>query len=174
MGLVVVVHPVCDGGDRGGRIWERIDADVVPLERFDECLGDAVAFGTFNRGETGLEVERGGDVEGFPCCIDGAVVGEPLDRMGCPWRMEAGLDAFDHEVSDHLPRDACGGSDPADDLAIVAVERERDAHDLVVPASELEPVRTPPYVGSQGDDLSIMFAGPTATGVPREQHFIAD
>ena len=39
----------------------------------------------------------------------------------------------------------------------------------MVPAGELEPVRAPLDVGAQGDDLAIVFAEPTAAGVPGEQ-----
>jgi hypothetical protein len=106
--------------------------DVVALEGLHERLGDAIAFRAFDRREAGFEVQCDRDVERLGGRIDRAVVCEPLDRMGCTNRPEAAPDALDHEVTDHLAGDACGGSAPADDLAIMAVECEGDAHDLAV------------------------------------------
>jgi len=37
---------------------------------------------------------------------------------------------------------------PADDLTVVAIEGEGDAHDLAVPAGELEAVRAPADIGA--------------------------
>ena len=42
------------------------------------------------------------------------------------------LDAGDHHVADRLAGDAGGGRDPADHLAVMAIEREGEAHDLTI------------------------------------------
>src|SRR5947208_9778778 len=59
---------------------------------------------------------------------------------------EALLDAADPHVADHLAANSGDGSDPADDLAVVAIEGEGDAHHLTVPAGELERIRAPAAV----------------------------
>ncbi len=51
--LLVIGNPAFDGGKGSVRVGDGIDADVIALEGFDERLGDAVAFGAFDRGEAG-------------------------------------------------------------------------------------------------------------------------
>lgn len=126
------------------------------MKGLHERLGDAIAFRTFDRREAGFEVHCDHDVERLGGRIDRAVVWEPLDRMECTNRPEAAPDALDHEVTDHLAGDACGGSDPADDLAVMAVECEGGAHDLAVPAGELQTVRAQADVGPQCDDAAVV------------------
>ena len=86
-----------------------------------------------------------------------AVVGVSLDAMGCLRGLEAAFDAFDHHVADHLAAEAGGDRGPADDLTVVAVEDEGDAHHLAVPAGELEAVRAPALVGPWRCDHSLVF-----------------
>ena len=74
---------------------------------------------------------------------DRSVVGEPLHRVGRADRAEALLDAADHHVADHLTGDAGRRGDPTNDLAVVAIEGEGEAHDLTVPAGELQAIRAP-------------------------------
>jgi hypothetical protein len=74
------------------------------------------------------------------------VVGEPLHRMRRADRTEALLDAVDHHVTDHLAADAGGCRHPGDRLMIMAVEGEGDAHDLAIPAGELQRIRAPAAV----------------------------
>src|SRR6202000_275820 len=64
---------------------------------------------------------------------------------------------------------ACGGCDPANDLPVVAVEREGDPHHLAAPAGELQAVRAPADIGSQRDDTTVVGARSAATGVPSQQ-----
>src|SRR5579864_4447328 len=90
----------------------------------------------------------------------GADVAEPL------------LDAADHHIADHLAGDAGGRRDPADDLAVVAIERESDPHDLAVPAGELEAVRAPADIGTQRRHLAVMFAWASPAGMPGQQQTV--
>jgi hypothetical protein len=103
---------------------------------------------------------------------DGAVVGGPLHGMGCARRSEPRLNAFDHQVADHLAGDPGGGGDPAQNLTVVAVERERDPRQVAIPAGELERVGAPAGVGAQGDDLAIMLARPPPSGVPGQEQSV--
>ena len=83
-------------------------------------------------GEAWFEIERNGGLDG--------VVGRRRSSRcrraiaSGAIRAEALLDTADHHVADHLAGDAGGGGHPADDLAVVAIEGEGDAHDLAVPA----------------------------------------
>src|SRR5437762_9267103 len=82
------------------------------------------------------------------------------------------LDTVDHHVADHLAGDAGRRGDPADNLAIMAVEGKGEAHDLAVPAGELECVRAPPMIGADRRDLAIMLARPPASGMAFEQETV--
>src|SRR5205085_4915803 len=46
------------------------------------------------------------------------------------------------------------------------------AHDLAVPAGELECVRAPPMIGADRRDLAIMLARPPASGMAFEQETV--
>src|SRR5204862_6630916 len=105
--------------------------------------GHAVALGAFDRREARHQIERQGDLDRPMSGEDRSVVGEPLHGLWRADRAKALLDAVDHHVADHLTGDAGGRGDPTDDLAVVAVEGEGEAHDLAVPASELQAIRTP-------------------------------
>ena len=85
---------------------------------------------------------------------------------------EAALDAVDHHVADHLAGDAGGRRQPADDLAVVAIESEGDADDLAVPAGELQRVRAPADVRADRDHLAVMLAGRPAAGVALEKQAV--
>src|SRR5205823_4831807 len=74
---------------------------------------------------------------------DRPVVGEPLHGLRRARRAKSLLDAVDHHVADHLTGDAGRRGDPTDDLAVVAIEGEGEAHHLAVPASELQAIRAP-------------------------------
>jgi hypothetical protein len=58
-------------------------------------------------------------------------------------RVEALFDAPDHHAAGYLAGDAGGRGHPADDLAIVAIEGEGDAHDFVIPADDSRGIRAP-------------------------------
>ena len=93
--------------------------------------------------------------------------------MGCLRGPEAAFDAFDHHVADDLAAEAGGGRGPADDLTVVAVEDEGDAHHLAVPAGELEAVRAPALVGLCGCDGSLMFPRDPPAGAWRQQQALS-
>jgi hypothetical protein len=101
-----------------------------------------------------------------------AVIGEPLHRVRRADRAEALLDAANHHVADHLAGDAGGRRNPADDLAVVAIEREGDAHHLAVPA---EPAPAEAGVNSRPSEhqrtferIVAVFARMSATRVALE------
>jgi hypothetical protein len=58
MDLIVVVHPAGHCGERCGGVRDRVHADIVSLEGFDEGLGHAIAFGALHGREARLQVER--------------------------------------------------------------------------------------------------------------------
>lgn len=58
MVLVVVLEPSGDLAERGDRIRQRIDANIVAFEGFDEALGYAVRLRALNGSEAGDEIER--------------------------------------------------------------------------------------------------------------------
>jgi hypothetical protein len=140
---VVILDPGIDQRERGGRICDRADSDIIALEGFDERFSHAVAFRAFDRGEARHQVEGHGNVD---CAVSGedrAVIREPLHRV---WRADVAEPLFDaahHHVADHLARDAGSRSDPADHLAVMAIEGEGDPYHLAIPAGELEAVGAP-------------------------------
>ncbi len=72
MVVVVVLEPPGDLPERGERIRQGVDANIVALEGFDEALGDAVRFRALHGSEAGHEIERYREVPwssagGVPC-----------------------------------------------------------------------------------------------------------
>src|SRR5204863_1762797 len=169
---VVVLHPAIDQGEGGSSIGDRVHPDVIALEGLYERLGHAIALGAFDRGEAGHQIERQGDLDRPISGEDRSVIGEPRHGMRRADLTKALLDAVDHHVADHLTGDAGGRGDPTDDLAIMAIEGEGEAHDLAVPAGELERVRTPPMIGADRRDLAIMLARPPASGMAFKQETV--
>src|SRR5437868_7455828 len=92
--------------------------------------------------------------------------------MGRARCAKALLDAVDHHVADHLAGDAGRCGDPADDLAVVAIEGEGEPHHLAVPAGELQAIRAPPDIGAQRSDLAVVIAGTAAPGMPGQQQCV--
>jgi hypothetical protein len=133
---IIVFHPAINESQSGAGIGYWADTDVVALEGLHERF--TVAFGTFDWGETRRQVKRQGDLDRSVGGEDRAVVGQPLYRVRSADRVKPLLDALNHHVADHLAGDAGGRGDPADDLAVVAIEREGNAHDLAIPARELQ------------------------------------
>ncbi len=122
-----------------------------------------------SRGEARFQVERASDIDCFGRDAGGPVVGEPLNGMRCAMRREPSLDAFDHEIKDHLAGNAHDGSNPTDDLAVVTVQCKGDPDHVTVPAGEFQAIGTPGDIGAQGRDPAIMFARQPATGVADQQ-----
>ena len=62
VGVVVVVvgEPPVELSEHRDGVRQRVDANVVALERPDQGLGEAVALGTSDRGEAGLQAQRTG------------------------------------------------------------------------------------------------------------------
>ena len=54
----------------------------------------------------------------------------------------------------------------------MAIEREGDAHDLAVPASELQRIRAPAGIRADRRDLAIVLARPAAPGVAFKQQSV--
>src|SRR5271165_406586 len=88
------------------------------------------------------------------------------------WRMEGAetlLDAADHHVADHLAGDAGSRRNPGDRFAVVAVEGERNTHDLAVPAGEFQRIGTPAAIRPDRRDLAVMLTRSPAPGMAFEQ-----
>ena len=135
---VVILHPVIDARERGSGVGKRIDADIVALEGLHEGFGHAVALGAFHRREAGLEVQGCSDLEGAICSEDRTVVRQPLDPVGCPEVAKPLLNTLHHHIPDHLAGDSSCRCHLADDLAIMAVQCERNTDNIAIPADELE------------------------------------
>src|SRR5216683_875691 len=99
---------------------------------------------------------------------------EPLSESHCtgcgariaPKRCSTQWTIMSRIISPEMP--AVGG-DPADDLAVVAIEGEGQAHGLAVPAGELETVRAPADIGAQCCHLAVVLARAAPAGVPGQQ-----
>src|SRR5438270_9126661 len=169
---VVVPHPAIDQGESGSSIGDWVHPDVIALERLHQRLGHAIAFRAFDRGEAGHQVERQGGLDRLVGNEDRSVIGEPLHGMRRADLAKALLDTVEHHVADHLAGDTGRRGDPADNLAIMAIEGKGEAHDLAVPAGELECVRAPPMIGADRCDLAIMLARPPASGMAFEQETV--
>src|SRR5205807_2766498 len=169
---VVVLHPAVDESEGGSGVWDQAYANVVALQGFDEGLGHTVALRAFDRGEARYQIQRQGDLNRPVGGEDRPVVGQPLHGMRRADRTEAPLDAVDHHVADHLAGNAGRCGDPTDDLAVMAIEGEGEAHDLAVPAGKLEAIRAPADVGAQRSNLAVVFAGTSASGMPGQQQAV--
>src|SRR5215472_13138826 len=163
---VVVLHPAVESGSS---IFNRADPNIIALEGFNERLGHTVALRAFDRREARHQIERQGDLDGPMGSEDRSVVGEPLHAMRRADRTKALLDAVDHHVADHLAGDAGRRGNPADDLAVVAIEGEGNAHDLAIPAGELQAIRAPADVRAQRGDLAVVIAATAVSGVASQQ-----
>ncbi len=116
---VIVLDPGGKLLQDGEGVRAGLDAGIIALEGFDECLADAVALRTAHRGKAGDEVEGGRDVKRVAGGEGGAIVGQPLHGMGRPQDPEAGLDTGEHQVAHHLAADAAGTGLPGDDLPVM-------------------------------------------------------
>src|SRR5215831_20922846 len=165
---IVILHPMINGSQGGSGIGYWTDPDIVALKGFHKGLGHAVAFRTFDRGETRGEVKRQGDLDSLVSSEDRTIVGEPLNRVRRADRAKALLDAPNHHIADHLAGDAGGRRHPGDCLAVMAIQRKGDAHDIAIPAGELEHVRAPAAIRTDCRDLAVMVARPPASGMAFE------
>jgi hypothetical protein len=120
-----------------------------------------------------FDARRGRAVFGKPILgdqVDGAVSRDPERGAGPLWWTaplrtkfltvpahcaKALLDAVDHHVADHLAGNTGRRGNPADDFAVVAIEGEGEAHDLAVPAGELQAIRAPADIRAQRGDLTV-------------------
>jgi len=74
MDVVVVVDPSGDFPEHGLCIRQRVYANIITLEGFDESLGDTVRFRAAHRREARHQVERQGEVSGLLGRVGAAVV----------------------------------------------------------------------------------------------------
>src|SRR4029077_6174934 len=156
---VVVLHPAIDECESAGGIGDGVHPNVIALEGLHKRLGHAVALGAFDRREARHEIERQGDLDGPMGSEDRSVVGEPLHGVRRADRAKALLDAVDHYVADHLAGDAGRRGDPTDDLPIMAIESEGEAHDLAVPAGELKAIRARADIWAEQGKRAVVTAG---------------
>jgi hypothetical protein len=114
MVLVVVLEPSGELAERGDRIRQGVDANIVAFEGFDEALRHAVRLGALDRREAGNEIERGGEVSRLlgrvvaaPGSSPGqAIVRQPFERRRRLEGAEPPLDGLQHHVPDHAAADA--------------------------------------------------------------------
>ena len=106
MVLVVVLEPSGDLAERGDRIRQRVDANIVAFEGFDEALRYSVRLWALDGREAGNKIERGGEVARFPGRVSAAIVCQPFERRRRLEGAEPALDRLQHHVSNHATADA--------------------------------------------------------------------
>src|SRR5258705_5312982 len=99
-----------------------MNVDVVTLEGFHERLGHAVELRAAHRREARYEAQADGKVDRRVGPVAAAIVREPLDGLRNALSGEAPLHALEHQITDHLPADAAGGSAPGHDLPITGIQ----------------------------------------------------
>ena len=131
--FVVVLEPSGDFAQRGDRIGQRVDANIVAFEGFDEALRDAVRLRALNGGEAGNEIERGCEVTCLLGRVGAAIVCQPFERCRRLEDAEPALDSFQHYVADHAAADARSDNGmPCNDLAVMGIDDEGDPNELSV------------------------------------------
>jgi len=129
---------------------------IFALDGFDERLGHSVRLRRSYRREARHETNRLGERDGLVSEITPTVVRKPFDGRRGFLLAKASLDALEHEITDHLAREATGRCYPRDHSAITSVERKGDTNDRTVPARNLEAIRGPSEAESERDDLTIV------------------
>ena len=169
--VIVILEPGWQLLHDGDGIWPWVYAGIVALKGFDEGLADAVAFRASDWSEARNKVQRGCEIDGLSGGIGRAIISQPLDRRGRAERIEPSLNAIKHHVADHFAGDAAGLSgDPGDDLAVMGVDGEGDAHHLAVPAWNLKAIGCPTLVRGRRDDAALMSPNGTPAGMGLQQH----
>jgi hypothetical protein len=79
--LIVVLEPRGQQRDDGGGVRQDRQSNIIPFERFDEGLGNAVRFGRADRREAQFEAQGHRNVERFLGDVSRAAIGQPLDGM---------------------------------------------------------------------------------------------
>ena len=112
MVLVVVLESSGEFAERGDRIRQGIDANIVAFEGFDEALRYAVRLGAFDGREAGNEIERGGEVARFLGGVGAAIVCQPFEWRRRLEGAEPALDRLQHHVPDHAACVSAWNKDP--------------------------------------------------------------
>jgi len=157
--FVIVLDPASDQLDDGFGIGQRVDLDVIALERVHEGLGHSVGLRASDGCEARIQPQLSGEGPGFAGRVGAAVVGEHLDRLRRPAGAEAPLHRHQHHVAHVRPADpGTGYRRPGDDFAVAGIDDEGQADDLAVPAGKLQPVGTPAQVRADHHHLAVMAA----------------
>ena len=157
--FVIVLDPASDQLDDGSGVGQRVDLDVVALERMHEGLGHTVGLRAPDGREARLQPQLAGEDARLAGGVGAAVVGEHLDRLGCPAGAEAPLYRHQHHVAHVRSADpGAGHRRPANDLPVAGVDDEGQADNLAVPAGELQPIRAPAQVGADHHHPAVMAA----------------
>ncbi len=160
MDLTVIVDPSGQQGQDGVGVREDNGCGIVPFQGFDEGLGHAIALRAANRGEEQLDAEGRGHFCRLPGDIGAAIIREPFQPVRDLEGLEAAFDSGDHQITDHLARDAgIGDSRPGDDLAIAGVDDENDPHHLSIAGMDLQMIGAPTDIGAQGNHNAVVGAG---------------
>src|SRR5690606_1500911 len=122
-------------------IWQRRYANIVALESVDEGFRDAVALRAFHMSEAGFEADLSCKDARFPGSVGRTIIGQHFDQTWCLASAEALFDGLKHHVTDVRAADArVDDRSPADDFTVVRINDEGAAHDLAIPAVELEAI----------------------------------
>ena len=87
--------------------------------------------------------------------VQGTIISQPLNRMRSPCGGKPLLDAGEHQVAYHFVVDAGGGGVRGDDFPVAGVDREGDADDFAVPATDFQHIGRPALDGRQGNDAAV-------------------
>ena len=146
-----------------------VNVNIISLERSDEGLGHPVRLRRAYRREARDEADRLGKLDRLVSAVTAVVVREPFDLMRQSAIGKSTLNAFEHQISDHLAGDAAGRGDPRHDLPIAGIELKGDADALAVPAGDLKAVGRPTQVRTDRNDLTIMSASWRLTGLAQQK-----
>jgi hypothetical protein len=142
-----------------------MNVNIISLKRFDEGLGHPIRLLRSHRREARDETDRLGKRDRVVSAVTAAVIREPFDRMRQSAIGKSTLNAFEHQISDHLAGDAAGRRDPRHHIPIAGIESEGDANAPAVPAGDLKAVRRPRQARTDRDDLTILSASRRLAGV---------
>ena len=141
--LVVMLEGNCQVAQRRFPIRFGHVRHVVTLDRLHEALCHAIALWATHRCGHRLQADLSSKQARLFSGIGRTVIAEPLHRRCRQLITEALLRAFQHQVADIIAAVPGWAGDPADGLAVTAVQGKGLAQFGAVLATELKTVRAP-------------------------------
>lgn len=124
-----------------------IDVHIVPLERFDERFGHAVALRRAIRRSTRRQADVLCKASRLPSNVARSVVAEPFCGTGQTGNLPK---ALDHRLHHHIPNefaaDARGRRGKGDRLPIATIEAEGHPHPFAIATADLKAIGAIPLI----------------------------